>query len=260
METQNNNICEFEDKVIDYCEGMLEAEDAKKIEAHLEDCAVCSALCREHKELCEALSACNADVPAGLHGDIMRAVRREALRARFIKAAKRYAAPIAAALVLAVALPVMLKNGTDSTNSGSPLLYSVTDEAALDVAMAADGKGRLGEPTDKRETEEDACGAVTEPAPADIAEAPAAEACGDYEMYQHVVENGEVVTCYNCPVVRVDADTLKALARDYAELVVSSDNGGTLFETDKSLLKALKKAGCDISKLDKADFIRVNAK
>ncbi len=259
METRNNNNCEFQDKVIDYCEGILADEDAKRIEAHLEVCAECSAVCREHREFCEVLSACNTDVPAGLHGEIMRAVRRESLRARFMRAVKRYAAPVAAALVLAVALPAMLRNGGDSGVTDTPLLYSATEDAVMDMAFAADGMGRLGEPTDESDVKEDACYAVTEPAPG-IAEAPADEAKGDYEVYQHVIENGEVVTCYNCPVVKADEDTLNKLAKDFAELVVFSDNGGTLFETNKEFLKALKKAGCDISDIGRADFILVNVK
>ncbi len=254
METLNNNNCEFQDKVIDYCEGALSAEDAKEIEEHLEGCAECSAVCREHKAFCEALSACNAEVPAELHGNIMRAVHREALRAKFMRAAKRYAAPIAAALVLAVALPVMLKNGTDAPNADSPMLYSVTEEAAMDMAIASDGKGRIGEPTEGLKAD-----AVPD-APADIAEAPSGEGMGDYEVYQHVVENGEVVTCYNCPVVKVDADALEKLGEEYAELVVVAEDGGILFKADKKLIKALENAGCDTSEIKRADFIRVNVK
>ena len=261
METLNNKKCELSDSTIDYCEGILDADKAESIKAHIAECAQCAELYREHKEFCEALSACNAEVPENLHEDIMRAVRRESLKVRFARAMKRYAAPVAAALVLAIAVPAIIRNGANNGAVDSPLYYSLTEDGGIEPAFVGDAKGRVGEPTDGVNAEED-----HEIAPADtyadIAEAPAAEdAKGDNKSYyQYVVENGEVVTCYNCPIVEVDKDTFKELSGEYVELIVESDKGGALFETDKAFLKALKKAGCDASEAKRADFIRVNVK
>ncbi len=262
METLNNKNCEFRDNVIDYCEGLLRGKEEEEVKAHLEGCAQCAALCREHREFCEALEACKTDVPAELHDDIMRAVRREALRVRFMKAVKRYAAPIAAALVLAIAVPAVIRNGSDSGVSDSPLQYSLTEDCGMDISALADGKGRLGEPTDglKAEVVQDASNGASADTYADIVEAPADEAMGDYEVYQHVVENGEVVTCYLCPVLKVDVELLKKLGQDYAELVVIVEKEGILFEADEKLIAALKAADCDTSDIKRADYIRVNAK
>ena len=253
METLNKKNCEFEDKVIDYCEGALQDEDAEAVRAHMENCAQCAELYRGHKEFCKALEACNSDVPAELHGSIMRAVRREALRAKLMKAVKRYAAPIAAALVLAITVPAVIRNGQENGATDAPLQYSVTEDAAMDVASAGDGKGRAGSQTGKNEEDVSPCAPAD--SVADIAEAPAAEDAGGYKVYQYVVENGEVVTCYNCPVVGVDADLFKKLGNEFTQ--ITAENGGMLFEVEEKLLAALKKAGCDISDVKKADYVYV---
>ena len=253
METLNKKNCEFEDKVIDYCEGALQDKDAEAVRAHMENCAQCAELYRGHKEFCKALEACNSDVPAELHGSIMRAVRREALRAKLMKAVKRYAAPIAAALVLAITVPAVIRNGQENGATDAPLQYSVTEDAAMDVASAGDGKGRAGSQTGKNEEDVSPCAPAD--SVADIAEAPAAEDAGGYKVYQYVVENGEVVTCYNCPVVAVDADLFKKLGNEFTQ--ITAENGGMLFEVEEKLLAALKKAGCDISDAKKADYVYV---
>ena len=259
METQNNKNCEFKDNVIDYCEGLLGGEDAERVEKHIESCAECADTVREHKEFCEALDACNSDVPAELHESIMRAVRREALRVKLMRAMKRYAAPVAAALLLIVAVPVIFSGRGGDVNA--PELYSLNgDTAELDYAVDG-GKGRAGEPTDSVKSEEDHEIAPAEEGVADIVVEPSVEAQDStLEAYQYVVENGEVVTCYNCPVFSVDADTAKALAKEFPSLVVLSEDGGFVFKTDKSLLKALSKAGYTAANVDRADYIRVNVK
>jgi hypothetical protein len=258
METLNNKNCEFKDNVIDYCEGLLADEDARAIEAHLDICNECKKTLRDHKAFCEALEACNTDIPAELHESIMRAVKRESLRTRFLRAAKRYAAPVAAAILLVVAVPAVIKNGANEVDTAAH--YSANGDSVTEIAMVVDGKGRLGEPTEGVKTEED-----HEFAPADtwadIVVEPSAEAQdATLEAYQYVVESGEVVTCYLCPIVWVSADEAKTLAQNYAALVVQSDDSGAVFKTDRELLKALAKLATGVPNVDRADFIRVNVK
>ena len=87
MNTHNN--CEFSEKVYEYMDGTLSAEDRARVLEHLKGCESCSELKKEHEAFAALLDSVNEELPEGLHDRIMGNVRREMRRDRFMRAIKR---------------------------------------------------------------------------------------------------------------------------------------------------------------------------
>jgi Zn-finger protein len=288
MNTHNN--CEFSEKVYEYMDGTLSAEDRARVLEHLEGCESCSELKREHEAFAALLDSVNEELPEGLHDRIMSNVRSEMRRDRFMRAIKRYAMPVAAAFVLALTVPAILRanDGTDIANSPATdeMCYALGD----DVYAPADTESALGfsaeqdgRKYDVKEEAEDACatvdtkatmdnapdatGAVTGAPGAPAPEEPALEtesAHSDAAYYNYSVTQtfgGEgVVTCYVCPIFTVTADEYGALLRDFDGSVVQNDESGAVLKNSEKLRDALSKLTEVDGSTEKFDYVRINTK
>ncbi|MBE6641777.1 MAG: zf-HC2 domain-containing protein [Ruminococcaceae bacterium] len=282
MENKEKN-CEYKNRIADYADGLLEEAEAKDVKEHIDLCGECSAEYKAYTEFCGMMAECVRPVPEELHGKIMGAVRREARRARLMRAIKRYAAPVAAALVLALTVPAILRSNNGDMTEGTPTYHDAATEDGIVYPAAdgfkydGDGKSRSGDATDaaadliatNSESDEEARDTAKEDrAPADtepgVAEAPTADSAGGESFYQYTTSysvSGEgVAVCYNCPIVEVEEKALQRLISNFSEYVKLTDDKGALFVVNDEVLEQLKLLGCDTENAAKADFVRVNGK
>ena len=284
MNTHNN--CEFSEKVYEYMDGTLNPEDRERVLEHLKGCESCSELKREQEAFAALLDSVNEELPEGLHDRIMSNVRREMRRDRFMRAIKRCAMPVAAALVLAFTVPAVLRanDGTDIANAPATdeMFYSLGDDAYA-PADTEGGLGRSAEQDgvyDVKEDAEDSCtsadtkatiaastGAVTgapgAPAPEEPAlEAESAHTDAAYFNYSvtHTFGGEGVVTCYVCPIFAVSADEYKTLLREFDGSVMQKDESGAVLKNSDKLLGKLSELVDVDSSAEKFDFVRINSK
>ena len=276
MNTHNN--CEFSEKVYEYMDGTLSAEDRARVLEHLKGCESCSELKREHEAFAALLDSVNEELPEGLHDRIMGNVRSEMRRDRFMRAIKRYAMPVAAALVLTLTVPAILRanDGTDIANSPATdeMCYALGD----DVYAPADTESALGRSAeqdgvyDAKEEAEDSIAsadtkAVTGAPGAPMPEEPALDVqstSSDVAYFNYSVTqtfSGEgVVTCYVCPIFTVTVDEYGALLRDFDGSVVQNDESGAVLKNSEKLRDALSKLTEVDGSAEKFDYVRINTK
>lgn len=284
MNTHNN--CEFSEKVYEYMDGTLSAEDRARVLEHLKGCESCSELKREHEAFAALLDSVNEELPEGLHDRIMSNVRSEMRRDRFMRAIKRYAMPVAAALVLTLTVPAILRANDGTNIANSPAtdemcyalgddVYAPTDtESALGRSAEQDGVYDAKEEAedscasaDTKATKADSTGAVTGAPGAPMPEEPALDVqstSSDVAYFNYSVTHtfsGEgVVTCYVCPIFTVTVDEYGALLRDFDGSVVQNDEGGAVLKNSVKLRDALSKLTEVDGSTEKFDYVRINTK
>lgn len=113
--------CEkMQDRMLAYFDGKLDADQTRALKRHLETCAQCRSLFEGMEALMKAEKALPKDTPAGLHEQIMAAVRWDArlTRLRTRSRRKAWVAAACACLVLVGAGTLsLLRMGAGATKS-----------------------------------------------------------------------------------------------------------------------------------------------
>ena len=122
----------FEQLVSSSLDGTLTESEREKLEAHLAECPSCAALKHDLEQM-RALFAVEAELPAGLHDDIMQGVRQEQ-RLRVVQPAKPVRRMPVLTMVAAAAVVVLVVLGGGlmpafSTVGGASTTDAATAEA-----------------------------------------------------------------------------------------------------------------------------------
>ena len=128
----------FEQLVSSSLDGTLTESEREKLEAHLAECPSCAALKHDLEQM-RALFAVEAELPAGLHDDIMQGVRQEQ-RLRVVQPEKPVRRMPVLTMVAAAAVVVLVVLGGGlmpafSTVGGA----STTDAATAEANTGSDG-------------------------------------------------------------------------------------------------------------------------
>ena len=125
--------CEQAELLInEYLDGELDAETKAAVEAHLNRCDSCRQIYSQLRDICEAVSDCREEVPAGLHKSIMSAVKAESRAARRRRFASRFGVGIAAILCFGLIATVTVRQ-MGQFNTGD-----TTDNFAINSALRQD--------------------------------------------------------------------------------------------------------------------------
>lgn len=138
----------------EYIEGELSGEVMHDFEAHIASCPECRTELEELRALKEMLAASNEEIPDGLHGKIMSAVRDEARPRRSCKRALMRTAVSAACAVLCLSLALIftvLPLWQENTGSDVPEDHTAAgtnEEIKHDTVATVDAENAPTSPAD----------------------------------------------------------------------------------------------------------------
>lgn len=132
--------CErIQDRMLDYFDGKLDADQVRAMKRHLESCEACRTLFEDMEALLQAEKTLPNEIPADLHEQIMGAVRWDARLARLRARARRRAwvAAACACLILfgAGTVSVLRLGAAESQDNASEMITS--DSAAPEFNQSA---------------------------------------------------------------------------------------------------------------------------
>jgi len=118
--------CEYQEKISEYLDGMLEKDQAEELEKHFDSCPACSSFLQDMISIKAEMNGVGALKASGVRRAVMKKIKSEK-EARFFK----IASGIAAAVIIIVALPVFLglfsQNTPNASDDGKSLNASATD-------------------------------------------------------------------------------------------------------------------------------------
>lgn len=132
----------FEQLVSSSLDGTLTDSEREKLEAHLAECPSCAALKHDLEQM-RALFAVEAELPAGLHDDIMRRVGQEQ-RLHVVQPEKPVRRMPVLTMVAAAAVVVLVVLGGGLMPAFSTVGATTTaDTATAEAGSGSDGAGQM---------------------------------------------------------------------------------------------------------------------